>query len=396
MKARNFLLGIAAGVTAGYAATRAYEAMEALRAGTRERPRDAAQYGALRRVFTMSGLLRSLAGSVTLAYGPLGARFERSVQGLPVWLRPMVFVTESALLDLLLELPIDFVEGYTIERRYGLSEQSAQSWLSDHLKQNAIGIGVSALLSGGLAAALRKFPRTWPYVAGAAVLPLLVIANLVIPLYILPMFNKYEPLEGDLERRLRALAKRYGVGDAEILRMNMSKQTKKANAFVIGIGSTHRICVGDTLIEHFPEEEIEFVVAHELGHYVSKDTWRMIAAGELAAIVLLFGAFTMVEAGDDTRQLARIQLWATLFSHLLRPALSAFARSREWAADRFALQATARAHTGASAFRRLRDQNLAEDEQPAWYEFMFSTHPSLKARIDALERVRPLWVAQTP
>ncbi|HEY9179249.1 MAG TPA: M48 family metalloprotease [Candidatus Baltobacteraceae bacterium] len=392
MKTRNFLLGIAAGVTAGYAAVRAYQAVLILAESAGRRQPDAAEYGALRRTLTISSIARSLAGSASLAYGPLGARLERSVERLPLWLRPMVFVAEVSLLDALAELPVDFVEGYAIERRYGLSEQSGASWFADHVKQSAIGAGIAAALSGALAAVLRKFPRTWPYIATAGMLPLLVLANLAVPLYILPLFNTYEPVTGALERRLRALASRYGVGDAEILRMNMSKQTKKANAFVIGIGNTHRICVGDTLIEHFPEEEIEFVVAHELGHYVARDTWRMIAVGQAASLVILFGAYVADGSRDqqhDTRKLARIQLWATLLSQLLRPAISAFARSREWAADRFALETTKRPYTGASAFRRLRDQNLAEDEQPGWFEFIFSTHPSLKARIAALEESLP-------
>ena len=81
-------------------------------------------------------------------------------------------------------------------------------------------------------------------------------------------------MTGSLEERLRALATRFGVGDADILRMDMSRQTRKANAFVTGIGRTHRIVLGDTLIDGFEPSEIEFVVAHELGHYVSKDTWR--------------------------------------------------------------------------------------------------------------------------
>lgn len=387
MKARHILLGIAAGLTAGYAVARAVEGVGILAAGEQPRRRDAAEYGALRRMLGLGGIARSLAGSAALAYGPLGARLERSVASAPVWTRPAIFVAQVSLLETLLELPVDFVEGYAIEHRYGLSEQSSASWFSDHLKQSAIGAAVASLLAAALGAVLRKFPNSWPYVSSAGVFPLLLLANIVVPLYIMPLFNTYEPITGSLEERLRALASRYGVGDAEILRMNMSKQTKKANAFVIGIGNTHRIVVGDTLIEHFPEEEIEFVVAHELGHFVSKDTWRMIAFGQIAATAILFGAFLL--DGDrengDTRKLVRIQLWATLLSQVLRPAMSAFARSREWAADRFALETTQAPAIGASAFRRLRDQNLAEDEQPAWYEFIFATHPSLKARIEALE-----------
>jgi Zn-dependent protease with chaperone function len=91
------------------------------------------------------------------------------------------------------------------------------------------------------------------------------------------------------------------------------------------------------------------------------------------------------ELRDSPLFLARIYFWMTVGSQLLRPALFAFSRSREWAADRFAVGATKTPRVGASAFRRLRETNLAEDEQPGWYEFLFGSHPSLKARIAALQ-----------
>jgi STE24 endopeptidase len=281
-----------------------------------------------------------------------------------------------------------YIEEFSLERRFGLSEQPYASWLQDKLKQDAIAAGLAAFLSGALAEAVRRAPKTWPWVASAGVLPLLLIANVVVPLYILPLFNEYTEIEGPLEERLRRLASRYGVGDARILRMNMSKQTKKANAFVTGIFRTHRIVVGDTLIENFTPEEIEFVVAHELGHYVAKDSWRMIAAGQISATIVLLGAARALGESEDKNAAiapARIQFWASAISQALRPALASFSRSREWAADRFAVEATQTPHAGADAFKRLRDQNLAEDEQPAWYETLFAGHPSLKARIRVLE-----------
>jgi STE24 endopeptidase len=391
MHMRKFLLGLATGFTAGYAAYRAVEALAALGRPVQQRPKDAAAYGSLRRALAVTGIARSIAGTSVLAYGAPGAALEKRVAGMPVWLQPMAFAAATTLLEAALELPVDFIEGYGIERRYDLTEQTPESWLSDALKQTVLGTALTTGLSGLLGAAFRKWPATWPYVASAAVFPLLVLANIVVPVFIMPMFNEYRPIEGPLEQRLRSLASRYGVGQAEILRMDMSKQTKKANAFVTGIFGTHRIVVGDTLIEHFPEDEIEFVVAHELGHYVAKDSWRLIGMGQIIAMLVLFGAFAaMRDAQDESHnaqptKLARVQWWAVLFSQLVRPGLSAFARSREWAADRFALASTQTPHVGASAFRRLRDQNLAEDEQPAWFEFIFSTHPSLKARIAALE-----------
>ena len=216
-----------------------------------------------------------------------------------------------------------------------------------------------------------------------------------MPLYVLPLFNRFEPVTGALEERLRALATRFGVGDAAILRMDMSRQTRKANAFVTGVGNTHRIVLGDTLIAAFPDAETEFVVAHELGHYVHKDTWRLIGLGEVLALVLFFSSNAAISHDErdalTDRALLVVRLYALMLlaSQALRPLLFAFSRSREWAADRFALAATNDAVAGASAFRRLRDQNLADEDPPRWYELFFSSHPSLRARIAALASAQP-------
>jgi len=389
MSKRSFLLGASAGFALGYAALRAWECFTTDRRIRVQR--DAAVYGTTRRALTVASIARTMAGSYAFAFG--AGAVERYADRFPVWLRPAAFGTALMALETLVDLPGDFLEGHILEHRYGLSEQSVPSWISDKIKEQLLATGLMALISTLLGAALRRWPRRWPAIASAGALPLLLIANVVVPIYVMPLFNKYEPLEGPLERRLRALASRFGVGDADILRVDMSRQTKKANAFVIGIGTTHRIVVGDTLIANFPDEEVEFVVAHELGHFVSKDTWRMIALAQATIVAVLIGTSLAMQRSpaDAARSssVARVQFWATLFSTALRPAICAFARSREWAADRFALAATQAASTGASAFRRLRDQNLAEDAQPKWYEFFFSTHPSLKARIETLDRAAP-------
>lgn len=389
MKQRDILLGLAAGFSAGYCAYRTVQTARSLGREQSPAERDAKRYGAQRRALAVANIARSLALNAAVAYSGvpefLDARLRTRVQVL----RPLTFTVAATLLESILELPIAYVEDYRLERSYGMTDQTAAAWLTDRAKETAIGIAVSSLLAAGFAEVARRAPRTWPFYASGLALPLFIAANIVVPLYIMPLFNKFEPLTGELEPRLRALAARYGVGDAEILRVDMSRQTKKANAYVTGIGSTHRIVIGDTLLENFTPEEVEFVVAHELGHYVAKDSWRLIAAGEALTIAVAFAAARIVgpslPATGHPKALVRLSFWATLLSQLLRPALGAFSRSREWAADRFATSATQAPLTGAAAFRRLRDQNLAEDEQPAWFEFVFSTHPSLRARIAALE-----------
>jgi STE24 endopeptidase len=394
MSVRQILLGLGSGLAAGYAVVRTLEALRESRAPSPARAKDAVAYTRIRRGFEVADALRSTIGFVAFAYGPLAQRLDAVTHRAPAWLRPASFFVPLSLAGAIADLPVSFVQEHTLERRFGLTDQTPRAWLGDYAKGALLSAGLTAFLATLLAFAVSRAPRRWPWLASLGAFPLFVAGNVVVPLYVLPLFNAFEPVTGSLEERLRRLAARFGVGDAAILRMDMSKQTRKANAFVTGIGRTHRIVLGDTLIGAFPENEIEFVVAHELGHYVNKDTWRIIAIGELLSTTLFLIANAAAPAGDALRGHAllvvRVYAVMLLASQVLRPLLFAFSRSREWAADRFALAATGDAAGGASAFRRLRDQNLADDDPPSWYEFFFASHPSLRARVAALDGLRGL------
>jgi STE24 endopeptidase len=391
MKMRQVLLGLGTGVVAAYALTRTVEAIREWRDPLPPHAKNAVAYARTRRALEVTDTLRGTAAMLAFAYGPLAQLVDRATRRAPAWLRPALYIAPLSFASALLDLPIAFVQEYTLERRFGLSEQTRASWLGDYAKSTALATGLAAFVATLFGSAVRRAPRMWPLLASLGTFPLFVLTSLIVPLYVLPLFNKFDPVTGALEERLRRLAGRFGVGDAEILRVDMSRQTRKANAFVTGIGQTHRIVLGDTLIDAFPEDEIEFVVAHELGHYVNKDTWRTIALGEaLATVLFLISNATTPQSERDElrdRPLLLIRLYAIMMvaTQLLRPLLFAFSRSREWAADRFALAATQDGPAGARAFRRLRDQNLADEDPPYWYEFFFSSHPSLRARVEALE-----------
>ncbi|MBV9149624.1 MAG: M48 family metalloprotease [Candidatus Eremiobacteraeota bacterium] len=386
---RRFLFGIGAGLTAGYALYRLTEAIVALRRPGAPVAKDAARYGRIRRNLEVANGLRSIATAAALSAGGFGTLLQRLTEPLPIALRPAVLAVAGMLADTIFELPAAFVEDYEIERRFTLSDQHPAAWLNDHVKALAVSSVVMAAVSIPFTALLRRKPNAWPFFATLALLPFFVLMGLIVPVYIAPLFNRFEPLIGPLEERLRRLAARYNVGDASILRVDMSRQTKKANAFVTGLFRTHRIVVGDTLLQSFSDDEIEFVVAHELGHYVAHDSWRLCAFGALiAGTTFWLSNLAMPPAErhsyDKSDTLYRLYVRTALFSAILRPVLFAFTRSREWAADRFAIEATRSPAVGCAAFTRLREQNLAEDEVPAWYELLFSTHPSLGKRIAAL------------
>lgn len=388
---RRFLFGLAAGVTAGYGLYRLTEAVSAIARPGPLFAKDAVRYGRIRRNLEVAGTIRSLATAAALSAGGYGAALQRITWRLPVALRPPLLVIAGVIADSIFDLPASYVEEYELERRFALSEQRPQAWLNDQLKGLGISGTLVALLSIPFATLLRRRPATWPLYATLALMPFFVLMGLIVPVYIAPLFNRFEPLQGPLEQRLRRLAVRFGVGDAAILRMDMSRRTKKANAYVTGLFKTHRIVVGDTLLQSFPDDETEFVVAHELGHYVSRDSWRLTAFGVVAVgATFLLANLTMPAQArkryDEPATLYRLYVRMALLSALFRPAIFAYTRSREWAADRFAIAATRTPHVGAAAFGRLREQNLAEEDIPAWYELLFSTHPSLGKRIAALQR----------
>jgi STE24 endopeptidase len=384
---RRFSLGLCAGFLAGYAAVRCAEAWSDFRKPAGPLPKNPAAYGATKRALMVTGFARSLAGQAVIAF-VLADRLPAAVRGSD---RPIVTATYNALMtliDAILDTPIDYIERYALERRYRLSDQSFAEWLRERAKGTALGMAVGMPVVAGLLSIARRFPKTWPIVSSIAAIPVLTLMTLVAPLYLAPIFNKFERLEGPLEQRLRRLAARYGAGNADIFRFDMSRQTKKANAYVTGLLGSHRIAIADTLLDGFSDDETEFVVAHELGHYVAGDTLLSIGIGSLAATFLIFaGKALALPAGErvaSVRGLARFSFTTQLLAALVGPLLAAGSRAIERRADRFALTATGHPEWGVAAFERLRDQNLAEDEQPRWAELLISSHPSLRSRIAIL------------
>jgi Zn-dependent protease with chaperone function len=386
---RRFLIGLASGAVLGYAYIRVREARAELAAPALQLEPDPKAYGSLRRGLMLAGMARSLATLATAAYA-LGPLVEVPSGRREAPLRRMALAAAFMLGSALLDLPADYVEGLAFERRYGLTKQTDREWLDERVKGLGITLAVSLPLLEALALVVEKLPRSWPFVATVGSFPLLVIANVVVPTFIAPLFNKFTPIEGDFAERLRTLAERFGAGDATLLRVDMSRQTEKANAYVTGLLGTKRIVIGDTLLDRFEPDETMFVVAHELGHYVKGDVWRGVGLGVIAAGFVFFGSRSLAERPGrplaSTSGLARLFFAMSMLGALAGPPLSAFSRARERAADRFALEATKDGASGAAAFTRLRERNLAEDEQPKWMEVLFASHPSLRSRIERLRK----------
>jgi STE24 endopeptidase len=314
--------------------------------------------------------------------------------GAPWWL---VLVGEAAALALpwmALTLPISYYTGFRLPHRYDLSTQNLRGWIDDGLKGLALGAALGVPLLVGMFALIRWMPSTWwLWATGLYTLVTAVLATLA-PLVFLPLFYHQTPLgdeRADLRQRLVDLADRAGARVEGVFKIDMSRRTRTANAALTGMGRTRRILLGDTLLDSFSSDEIETVLAHELGHHVHKDIPLSLAVDTLLNLL----GFLIIDAGltlgvawfglaspFDPAALPWIALLLGAFGLITMPLSNAFSRWRESMADDFSLQVTGKPAAFASAMTRLANQNLAEAEPAPWVVFLLYSHPPLQARIN--------------
>ena len=309
------------------------------------------------------------------------------------WLLVASFVILYSLLDGLLSLPLTWYSGFVLPHRYEMSDQTLKSWILDEIKGLAVGGVLGIVLIEVIYLLLRNFPNTWWLWASAVMLAFNVLLANLYPLLIAPLFNKYVPLgeeHADLEERLLKLALKTGTRIQGVYKFDMSRQTRAANAGLTGIGKSRRIVLGDTMIYEFTADEIEVVLAHELGHQVFHDIPLGIASGTLttlfgfylASLGLNLGAvYFGFEGVWDIAALPLLSLAVGFYSLLIMPLSNLLSRWQEKRADLFALKTTGKVESFISAFTRLANQNLAELEPEPWVEFLLHSHPALSKRI---------------
>jgi STE24 endopeptidase len=284
-----------------------------------------------------------------------------------------------------------------VERRFDLTKQSASGWFGDQLKGLLVSTLIQAPLMTAAYAVIRRRPCDWWLVLSSAAVPLVVVLSNLAPVLLMPLFNRFVPLRDEaLAGRVRALADRAGVAVSDIYEMDMSRQSEKPNAMFAGLGNTKRIVLGDTLLQEFPPEEIDAVLAHELGHQVHGDIWRLIGFGAGAGFGLAWLASRLAppllrrtsqrtgvsEIGDE----ASWPILAVLMTALgvaMMPVQAAFSRALERKADRYAVALTRDREAYASAMERLAARSLADPDPPRAVVFMLYSHPPIVERIRA-------------
>ena len=317
------------------------------------------------------------------------------------WIAVVVFGAVFGAVFSLLDLPLSYYTGYVLPHRYQQSNQTLKGWWGDLIKS----LLLSAVIGGFLLEVLYLILRTasdtwWLWTAGFLLLFNVILTNLA-PVLLFPIFYKFLPLDEehlDLQERLISLAEKAGTNVAGVYKFDMSRRTKAANAGLTGLGNTRRIILGDTLLEEFSTDEIETVLAHELGHHANHD----IPLGMAVQTVITLGGLYLTSRGlswgitrfgfesiSDIAALPLFGLFLGVFGLITMPLSNGFSRWREQLADEFALQLTGKGFSYASALTRLSNQNLAEVDPEPWIEFFLHSHPALEKRIQIAQSYKP-------
>jgi STE24 endopeptidase len=307
-----------------------------------------------------------------------------------------LYVGLLVLISKILGLGLDYYS-FHLERQYQLSNQKLRAWIWDETK----GLLVTAILAAALVELLyfiiREFPQHWWVLAWLGFLGVAVLLAQIAPVVLFPIFYKFEPLQDEeLKLRLVRLGERAGTRVRGVYKWHLSEKSKKANAALTGLGNTRRIILADTLLDNYTADEIEAVLAHELGHHVHKHILKSIGIQAAVTFVGFWAAnwtlhysidrWHTFETLSDFANLPLLVLTFAVLSFLLMPALNAFSRFNERQADRYAFENIAGIGPFVSSMNKLADQNLAERVPSRWVEWWFHSHPAIARRIAAAER----------
>jgi len=371
-----------------------------------ERQRQAREYARLQRRLLLIDLVFGLAFLLAWWLSGLTFLLRDAVASFPAWLGLILYMIPLGGAYAILRFPLSWYGGFVLPHRYGLSTQSLRSWLADEAKGFLVGGVILLLLLEAIYALLRlQSDRWWLWAALVYLVFAVLLANLA-PVLIAPLFYKFVPLsersddpqqqERDraLAERLIRLAERAGTRVRGVYAFDMSRTTTAANAGLMGLGNTRRIVIGDTLLDRYTPDEIEAVLAHELGHHVHGDLEKGILVLSALTLVGFYLAHVALRWGIERfgfqgmADLAAIPWFALVmggFALVTLPLQNAWSRWRERKADRYALEATGRPDAFTSAMARLANQNLTEAEPPRWVVWLLHSHPPIGERLRMAE-----------
>jgi len=353
----------------------------------------AKKYSNTKLAFSISETILSFVILFLFTFLGLSIRFEMYLRTLSNndYLVFIIYVMVLIIGSTILFSPINYYTDFHLEHKYNLSNQSFLKWILEGSKAAMIGAAFGIPLLLLFFYILKKFGIMWWLPFGIILFIFSVVLAQIVPILILPLFYKVTLLENEsLKEKIMHLCNNAGLKVGSVFKFDMSKNTKKANAAFTGLGKTKRILLGDTLLDNYSEDEIETVIAHELGHYKKKHIVKNIGIGTLSSFLTFYLIAHLHEISLDwfgfkgitqISSLPLLGLWAAIVGLIQTPISNYISRKFEYEADNYAITSTNKADAFIKTLEKLTDQNLGDREPHPFVEWFFYSHPSIKNRI---------------
>ena len=296
----------------------------------------------------------------------------------------------------LLYLPFNFYRSFVLMQQFGLSTISATGWVTDWGKSVLLNLAIEGTMLTGFFALMQLLPRRWPIVGGAFMLAAAVFLTLITPVVITPLFFTVTTLDdAELQARIFSLTERAGMPVDEIHVINASSKTTAVNAYVTGFGGAQRMVLYDTLLANYTPDQVEVVLAHELGHWYYKHVLLGLLGGAAVGWIGLFmlrwllhksWRWLNLNGPADVAGLPFILVVVSVATFLSLPLQNTISQIGEAQADDFALAISRKPAAFSELFQQMAVQNLAVVDTPLWENLLFKTHPSIAERVDKAEQ----------
>ena len=355
------------------------------------------RYSLQKRILTISGLIVALL--YLLFMGLFGSNILKNLISFVTvneYLLIALYVFIFIIIVDVLTIPLSFYGGFILEHMYGLSNQKISGWIKDELKKFLLSLPLVIIMVEIMYIFLRNFPNTWwIYVTVIWIFFSVIMAKLA-PVLIFPLFYKCIPLDNkEVKESLEALAEGTGISIQGVYSINLSKNTKKANAALAGMGSTRRVLLGDTLLDSYSPAEIKSVFAHELGHQVYHHIWKMLAIGTISGSLgfafchLVLSNITVILGYQNIYDIAAfpaVCMALAVSGFMLLPIQNAISRRFERACDSYAIEKTDDPKAFISTMEKLAEQNLSDLTPNRLIELLFYSHPAISKRIEMAKK----------
>ncbi len=311
-------------------------------------------------------------------------------------LQALIFFAILAVISEISGMPFDLYHTFVLEKKYGFSTITWKIWIGDMAKSAIVSTILMAIMVSALMSFITYLPKSWWFWGWVFFTIFQMILLWLYPVLILPLFNKFEPIQDEaLKEKINILLDKAGLKASGIYQMDEGKRSRHTNAYFTGIGKTKRIVLYDTLLASHTHEEIVAVLAHEIGHWKKKHILKQLAFLTSASLALfyliyrivgwvpLYSSFgigqTPVYAG-----LFLVSLYLTAIGFFLSPMGAAVTRRFEREADRMAFDLTGTTSPLIQALKRLAKDNLSNLHPHPWYVKFYYSHPPLVERIEYL------------